>query len=231
MAQRRSLEELLTTDEHAWPQVQSWIEAASNTIEVLPPDEDQRHQALVDTQVTTGSPMGGVVYHTGGLLIDKGWLRLLGSGHPRLPRSLPGWNRGRSTTPEGQWLGFLLIADDVVGGFYALNGGAFGVGTGQVFYFAPDSLRWEPMNGMGYSEFLVWSFSRSLGRFYEPTRWDGWESEVSLLTGDQAFSIYPFLWTKEGKDITRCSRKPCSITEVFSLNVVEFPKQLQSRSE
>jgi hypothetical protein len=141
MAQRRSLQELLKTDEPAWPQVQSWIKAASNTIEVLPPDEDQRHQALVDTQVTTRSPMGAIVYHTGGLLIDKGWLRLLGSGHPKVPRSLAGWNRGRSTTPEGESIGFLLIADDVVGGFYALNSGALGAGTGQVFYFAPDTLR------------------------------------------------------------------------------------------
>jgi hypothetical protein len=231
MAEKRSLQELLTTDEPAWPQVQNWARAATNTVEVLPPDEDQRHQALVEMQVTTRSPMGAIVHHTGGLLIDKGWLRFLGSGHPNLPRSLPGWNQGRSTTPDGKSKGFLLIADDVVGGFYALNGGAFGPGTGQVFYLAPDTLCWEPMNDMGYSEFLVWSFGPHLARFYESMHWEGWESEVSSLRGDQSFSFYPFLWTKEGKDITRCSRKPCSIAEVFSLNLIEFPRQLKASLE
>lgn len=231
MSAKRPLQELLATNEPAWPLVMSWIDAASNTVEVLPADEKQRSEALLDTQVTIRSPMGAIVYHTGGLLVDKGWLRLLGSGHPKLPRSLPSWNRGRSTAAEGRSLGFLLIADDVIGGFYALNGGAFGAGTGQVFYFAPDTLRWESLNEMGYSEFLAWSFSSNLARFYESTRWGGWESEVSSLKGDEVFSFYPFLWTKEGQDITMCSRKPCSIAEVFSLNVIEFPRQLEARLE
>jgi hypothetical protein len=175
--------------------------------------------------------MGAIVYETGGLLVDSGWLRVVGSGHPKLPRSLPEWNRGRSTNEEGQSLGFLLVADDVVGGFYALNGGAFGPDTGHVFYFAPDTLRWESLNGMGYSQFLVWAFSSRLARFYEAMRWQGWESEVSTLNGGQAFSIYPFLWTREGKDIAKCSRRPCPIEEIFLSNVVEFPKQIQTRSE
>jgi hypothetical protein len=38
--------------------------------------------------------MGAIVYHTGGLLIDHGWLRILGGGgHPRTQRSLMSWNR------------------------------------------------------------------------------------------------------------------------------------------
>jgi hypothetical protein len=231
MPHRRSLEGLLAVNDPAWPGVQSWIEAAGVPVDVLPADETQRNQALLDTQVTIGSPMGAIVYNTGGLLIDKGWLRLLGSGHPKLPRSLPGWNQGRSLTAGGESLGLLLIADDVVGGFYALNGGAFGANTGEVFYFAPDTLRWEPMNGMGYSQFLVWSFSRNLSPFYEAMRWEGWESEVSRLNGDQAFSIYPPLWSAEGKNIAKSSRKPSPVAEIFALHVLEFPKQLASRLE
>jgi Protein of unknown function DUF2625 len=46
----------------------------------------------------------------------------LGSAHPRLPRSLPRWNFGcgmvESETPPPA----VLIADDVVGGFFALTG-------------------------------------------------------------------------------------------------------------
>jgi Protein of unknown function DUF2625 len=231
MPHRRSLEELLAVKDPAWREVQSWIEAAMVPVDVLPADETQRNQALLDTQVTIGSPMGAIVYDTGGLLIDKGWLRLLGSGHPKLPRSLPGWNQGRSLTAGGESLGFLLIADDVVGGFYALNGGAFGANSGEVFYFAPDTLCWEPMNSMGYSQFLVWSFSRNLSQFYEPMRWEGWESEVSRLNGEQAFSIYPPLWSAEGKNIAKSSRKPSPIAEIFALHALELPKQLRSRLE
>jgi hypothetical protein len=123
------------------------------------------------------------------------------------------------------------MADDVVGGCYALNGGAFGPEIGQVFYFAPDTLRWEPMNGMGYSQFLVWSLRPKLKLFHQGMYWDGWEAEVSSLKGDEAFSIYRFLCTVEGKNIAKCSRKPCPISEIFSFNVLELPKQLQSRSE
>jgi len=46
-----------------------------------------------------------------------------------------GWNQGKPA-------GLLLVADDVLGGFYALNGGAFGSESlGKIFYFAPDNLR------------------------------------------------------------------------------------------
>src|SRR5438105_2276535 len=94
----RQLEDLLDQNDPAWPLVQEWIRSANHPVEVLPPSEPQRGEALVQLQVTTRSPMGAVVYETGGLLIDDGWLRLLGSGHERLPRSLPAWNRGRTWT-------------------------------------------------------------------------------------------------------------------------------------
>jgi hypothetical protein len=231
MLGKRSLQDLITVEEPAWPMVQCWIQARSNSVEVLPADEAAGRNALTESQVTLRSPMGAVVYHTGGLLVDSSWLRLLGSGHSKIQRSMPDWNRGRSTTPAGGALGSWLIADDVIGGFYALNGGACGPGAGQVFYFAPDLLRWEPMNGMNYSKFLVWSFGSGVSQFYESLRWAVWESEVSSIKGDQALSFYPFLWTKEGKEQGKCSRRACPIAEIYSLNVKEFSKQLQSSPE
>ena len=227
----RTIEELIAVDEPVWPEVQQWIQAAHNSVEVLPANDSRRDEALLKTQVSLGSSMGAVVYHTGGILVDHGWLRLLGSGHPKLPRSMPDWNHGRSTNEAGKSLGFWLIADDIVGGFFALNGGAFDGATGEVFYFAPDTLRWEPLNDIGYSDFVAWSLSPKLGKFYESLRWPGWKSEVGALSGDQALSFYPFLWTKEGKDVPRCSRKPCPVDEIFSLNVVEFSRQLECGPE
>jgi hypothetical protein len=222
----RSLHEVFAAGEPAWPVVQSWILAAKNPVEILVPDETQREQVLLDTQITLRSPMGAIVYHTGGLLIDHGWLRVLGSGCQKFSRSLPAWNRGRSNDEKGSSRGFWLVADDVLGGFFALNGGGFHGPKTEVFYFAPDTLGWEPLTGMGYTEFLNWSFNSNLDEFYESFRWPGWQSEVSALSGDEALSVYPPLFTKEGKKISNCSRRRCPISEIYDLHVVQFPKQL-----
>lgn len=230
MQERKTLDQLLFTDEPAWPLVRSWINEAVSLVEVLPPDNVRRTRALLETQVTVRSPMGAVVYETGGILVDHGWLRFLGSGHPKLRRSMPDWNRGRVPKLDNQPPGYWFIADDVVGGFFALNGGALGEGPGDVYYYAPDSLRWEHLTGVGYSEFLAWSMGPHLRKFYEGMYWPEWESEVSAINGDQALSIYPFLWTKEGQDISLCSRRPVPISEVFGLNFHDFPDQLRNPS-
>src|SRR5262245_9307537 len=97
----RTLDQLLENDKLAWPLVQQWIRAATNQIEVLPASDERRSDALFATQVTTRAPLGAIVYETGGILVDNGWIRILGSGHPRLPRSLPDWNLGR----KAAWIG------------------------------------------------------------------------------------------------------------------------------
>lgn len=186
----RRLDELLNFDDPAIPLVREWVAQAIRPVEILPPPA-ARDDALVQTQVTTRSPMGAIVYETGGILIDGGWLRFLGSGHARLTRTLPAWNAGRSE-------GFYLIADDAVGGFFAMNGGALGTDVKNVYYFAPDSLDWEPLD-MGYSEFLQWTFSGKLDQFYDWIRWSGWEADVQKLHGDRCYAFYPFLFTAEGK--------------------------------
>lgn len=92
----RTLQELLDGDDPAMPLVRQWLSEASRPFELLPPSP-RRGDVLVGLQVTTRSPMGAIAYETGGLLIDRGWLRILGSGHPALPRDIVGWNAGRSS--------------------------------------------------------------------------------------------------------------------------------------
>jgi hypothetical protein len=170
--------------------------------------------------------MGAIVYHTGGLLIDHGWVRVLGGGgDARMRRSLMDWNRGRSFDDDGTSRGFLLVGDDAIGGFFAINGGALGDDVKNVHYFAPDTLRWESLE-RGYTDWLDFLLRGDLNQFYEPHRWPGWEAETSKLTGDQAWGVYPFLWTKEGKNIAAARREPIPVAETYRLNVVEFPRQL-----
>ena len=211
----RPLEELVTTQDPAWPVVRSWIGTASNPVEVLPVDREAADAALLRLQVTTRSPMGAIVYETGGLLVDHGWLRILGSGNPRLPRSLPGWNEGKSSSPPGAPPPFLLIADDVLGGFFAIDGGGLTGAPGKVHYFAPDSLDWQDLDS-SYSDFVAFALSGDLERFYKDSRWPTWQDEIADLPGDRALSVYPFIWA-EGPPIADRSRRPVPIAELWDL--------------
>jgi hypothetical protein len=213
----RTLAELLDTPEPAWPMVQEWIAAATNPVEVLSASDPQRGAALVLTQVTVRSPMGAVIYETGGLLIDRGWLRVLGSGHERLPRSLPAWNYATCWRDPDSAPPFLLVADDVLGGFFAVNGGGLGEARGKVYYFAPDAVAWEPTD-LGYTDFLSWCLTGDLAKYYETFRWPGWEDEVSKLGGDQCLCITPPLWA-EGPPVGQRHRGPIPVLEAYGMYV------------
>ena len=207
----RALSELIDHKESAWPLVQQWVGEASVPVDVLPADPTAGDAALQATQVTTRSPMGAIAHNAAGIFIDNGWLRVLGAGkHPRFKRSLPEWNEGRSDH-------FYLVADDVVGGFFAINGGSLGEDLGNVYFYAPDSLQWEPC-GFGYSQFLVWAMSEKLHDFYDSLRWDDWVSEVKQLSGDQSISIYPFLWAN-GPPIKDRQRGPVPVAEQYALQL------------
>lgn len=223
------LKELLKGGDTAWPMVQEWIASARNKLAVLPVDTIRAPEALFRTQVTTRSPMGAVVYHTGGILVDGGWIRILGSGSERLERTLPGWNRGKAFTDYGQRPAYLLIADDVIGGYFILNGGRLGTDTGKVYYLSPDNLDWEPL-GISYSEFLNFCFNADLDQFYKGMRWNGWEEDVARLSGDKVFHFSPPLWSKEKGDINRSARNGVPAEEQYGYTM-ELVGQLKKRKK
>ena len=221
----RTLEELINKEEPAWDLIQEWLQEAINTYEVLPRDAKRAETELLNAQITTRSPMGAILYETGGILINSGWIRLLGSGSERLDRGMFQWNKGKTFEDYGQPPAFLLVADDILGGLFAINGGAFGQDDlGQIYYLAPDTLSWEPMN-CGYSEFVCWTLEGNIDLFYEPYYWKGWQEEVPKLNGNQVFSFFPFLWTKEGQQIEAVSRKVVPIEESYRLTM-DMQRQL-----
>lgn len=222
----KKAEELIDKKDPGWTIVQDWIKTAKNKVEILPVDAAKAKEALYKTQVTTRSPMGAIVFMTGGLLIDDGWIRILGSGNSRFNRSLPDWNKGKSFKEFGETPSFLLIADDAIGGFYLLNGGGLGSDVGKIYYFSPDNLEYEALD-ITYSEFLEFCFNNNLDKFYEGNRWNGWREEVSKLKGDEVFNFYPFLWSAEGSDINKSSRKIIPVEEQYSLNI-DLRKQMSS---
>ncbi len=210
----KSLKELIDLSNSGWKLVEGWLKEATNSYEVLPPNPKRADEELLRAQITTKSPMGAIIHQTGGMLIDGGWLRILGSGSPQLDRGIMEWNKGKSFDKEGEKGGFLLIADDVLGGYFAINAGALGDAIGQVYYFAQDTLQWESLE-CGYSDFVFWALKGDIRQFYETFKWKEWSEDIKFLNGNQVFSFYPFLWTEEARDFTKVDRKPMAIDENY----------------
>jgi len=198
----------LQSDDPAWPGLEAAIRASGRAT-VLPREPGSARACLERLQVSTRSTLGAIAHETGGILVDRGWLRLLGSGSARLPRALATWN-DELAIPLTH---FLLVGDDVVGGSFSINSGGLGR-TRHVFYFAPDSLAWED-TGLGHSEFVHWALTGDLETFYATMRWPGWPTEVEPLAGDQAISLQPPPWTVEGRDKSAVSRRRVPARELW----------------
>ncbi len=178
----RSFHELVHPDD-AIGSIRGWAAAAPHTVEILPCAPEARQRTLEALQVTTRSPLGALAYHTGGVLVDQGWLRILGAGCDRLPRALDSWNG--LETGDRRFDRGLLVGDDVLGGFFAWFDE-----PRSIHYLGPDSLRWEDLQ-LGYTDWLASMLSDRLAPFYAALRWDGWEREVTALRPDQAIHVYP----------------------------------------
>lgn len=216
----KTLADLLSsTEEEAWPEIEEAIaDGASNNVEVVPVHSDrQRQDALLCMQVSTRSYLGAVCFHSGGLLVDYGWIRVLGSGGPLsslLQRSISSWNMGKFSEDHAP----ILIGDDVIGGIFAFNRGTLGEELGHVYYLPPSTLHWESTSKK-YSDWLLWVIRGDLGLFYKGCRWEGWEDEVAQVNGDQGVLLYPFLFTSEARDASTCSRRVVPFHELYNLRL------------
>lgn len=88
----KTLEELINIDDPFISVMNEWVAEANNHVSVLPPSENH-DQVLLNVQVTTHSILGTLIYHTGGVLIDHGWVRVLGSGSNVFSRDVHSWNQ------------------------------------------------------------------------------------------------------------------------------------------
>ncbi|MBM0226698.1 DUF2625 family protein [Micromonospora sp. ATA51] len=197
----------METDDPAWPEIQAAVAAAPYPVLVLAADSERADEELQRLQVTTRSWLGAVVHHTGGLVLDQGWLRVLGSGNDEHQLA------SRSQVNDNV-AGGILVAQDVLGGHFAWTDTAGSKPTIQ--YFAPDTLRWEDCK-LGYGEWLAAMIGGAMTSFYETLRWRGWAEEVAACRFDQAIDVLPPLWTREGKDLNTASRRPIPMSEAMSL--------------
>lgn len=190
-----------------WSDLVREIEGAATGVRMLPLHGVSAQEVLDRLAVSEGSTMGALATHVGALLVDHGWLRVLGGGSEDV-RGLAEANRLDGTAPP-----FLIVAEDVLGGSFALDGGGLGFAPGEVCYFGPDTLEWTGIGG-GYSAFVSWALSGGLAEFYTELRWDGWEQESLDLALDEGIAIYPPPFSVEGQAIANCTRRPVPLTEL-----------------
>jgi hypothetical protein len=199
----RPLPELLAPGDEGWASITAWAAASPRPSTVLSVVPARRAEALLALQVTTRSVLGATAWHSTGLLLDHGWLRLLGGVGSDLP-DLLAVNDERLVA--GMAPPYLVMALDVLGGRFAVNGGGLPGSSGEVVYFGPDTLDWLP-TGLSHSAFVEWAFTGDTAAFYEDLRWNGWESEVRDVALGSLLAVYPPLFTEEGKDPAATSRR------------------------
>ncbi|NUU77740.1 DUF2625 family protein [Paenibacillus xylanilyticus] len=207
-----SAEELVDRENHAWEELKELLDSGQNTYVYVPAQRKDAEDTLYRLQVSTRSYLGAVAYETEGIVLDHGWITLLGAGGESIFGSLTSWN-GVSDKPCVQALeGMMVVAYDVAGGFFALDTGKFGR-TGEVYYFAPDTLEWESTE-LAYSGFINWLANGNLEQFYQTFRWNGWQNDLTQIQRGQVFAYYPPLWTQEGGGESS-SKAPIAVEEAW----------------
>ena len=99
----RALELLIDANEPDQELVEEWLKEAKNGYEILPRNEGGAQSELLGLQVATRSPMGALAYGSSGIVIDGGWLRVLGSGCECMKRGIYGFNFGKNFSEAGAY--------------------------------------------------------------------------------------------------------------------------------
>ena len=215
MGNVRAIEELTDVEQPAWPQIRRLIEQ-STVAWSTPAESDTGRETLYRLQITARSPMGAVALHCGAIFVEDGWLRILGAGATGLD-DLAGVNGlGDPASTQGP-PGHLVVAYDVLGGIWAVNGGDLPGEPGEVCYWGPDTLSWSPIGG-GYGAFLEWALDGRTADFYSELRWPDWEREVVRLNLNEGLSVFPPPWSEEGQDLGAATRKAVPFHELLAFN-------------
>jgi hypothetical protein len=195
---------------------------------VLPPDPDRCRATLLQLQVTARSPLGAIVLNTGGILVHDGWLRLYG-GSGGGPAGLPSMAEvnGFPDPVEPDWspTAGLIVAHDVLGGVFTLNGiapeehGRPGR-PGGVVYFSPVTMNWEDLE-MGHGQWLTWLLDGGSAEHYRDVLWPTWRTEVAELGLRDGISVSPFLWSEEAQqDMAATTRRAVPLKDILGMHDV-----------
>lgn len=204
-----------------WEELKQMFSDSDKNIKVNRSKTSKGDNTLDVLKITPKSALGSVLFNTSGITVDN-WVRVLGAENEE-NRGILSYNKINENGVANTIDNMLIVADDVVGGIFALNAGKFSDGIGDVWYFAPDTLQWESLE-MKYSEFISWIARGNTDEFYSELRWSKWRDDVSNVNFDEAILIYPFLWSNEVK-IEKADKKIVPVEELLNINQ-EYSKKL-----
>lgn len=203
-----------TIDNKLWQEIKNMI-IKSNRQSFLNLDKIERGKESLDIlKITSESVLGSIILNTSGIIFDN-WIRVLGHDS-EVNRGILSYNLIKEDGVAQKIDKMLIVADDVVGGIFALNAGRFSEGIGKVWYFAPDTLAWESMD-MEYSEFIAWIAQGNIDEFYSTMRWSTWKEDSKNVKFNEAVLIYPFLWSNEIQ-LEKADKKIVSAEELLNIN-------------
>lgn len=201
-------------DNNLWEELNKMFSDSDKNIKINIAKTNNGQYALEALKITSKSALGSILFNTAGITVDN-WIRVLGSENEE-NRGILSYNKIDEDGVAKNIEKMLIVADDVVGGVFALNAGKFSDGIGDVWYFAPDTLQWESLE-MKYSEFISWIATGNTDEFYSALRWNKWNDDVSNVTFDEAILIYPFLWSNEIQ-IEKAEKKLVPVEELLNIN-------------
>ncbi len=200
----------LVDEGSAMPVIRGWV-APGTTVEILPCEPAHGEISLEALQISARSPLGAIALETGGILIDDGWIRILGAGHARLARTIAGWNGLPCDAGDAYLPGAMFVADDALGGMFAVDIGALGATHGNVCFFDPGARLWRDTQ-LSYGDWLRALFASELDH-YRAVRWEGWRDDVRRLPGTHAFVTDPRPWVS-GPPLSTRHRRPITMREL-----------------
>ncbi|MFE3784666.1 DUF2625 family protein [Amycolatopsis sp. NPDC059090] len=222
----RDIAELVDVPDPSWPVLSNSFAASLVSCAVLPSDPERCRKTLHQLQVTARSPLGAIALNTGGILVHEGWVKVYG-GSGGGPAGLPGMaevNCFPESVEDGwQPAAGLIIAHDVLGGEFVLNGMAPGEygrpgAPGGVIYFSPATLTWHDLE-MGHSGWLRWLLEGGAASHYSDLMWPTWRTDLAGLGLRDGISVYPFLWSAEAqREIAATIRKPVPLELILSMH-------------
>ena len=201
-------------DNSLWEELNKMFNDSNKNIKLNRSKTNDGQNTLGMLKITSKSVLGSILFNTSRITVDN-WIRVLGAENQE-NRGILSYNKINENGVANAIDKMLIVADDVVGGVFALNAGKFSDGIGDVWYFAPDILQWESLE-LKYSEFISWIAMGNIDEFYSSLRWNKWKDDVSNLTFDEAILVYPFLWSNEVQ-IETADKKIVPAEELLNIN-------------
>lgn len=198
-------------NEEMWTKIKNMLNKSEYKLDIFDGNVEKGQADCEKLNIPKDLVLECVIKNCNGICIDN-WIRILGQESEE--RHGVAYYNGLS---EDDCLsGMFVVANDVVGGIYAINIARFENDRDIVWYFAPDTLEWESLE-INYTEFLAFAAHGDLEGFYKSMRWNNWKAECEGIGFDEGYSIYPFLWANECKIDTADKRK-VPFEEIMNLN-------------